>query len=102
VSYLICTDPVLPVDRLLQAYLWRWEIEVNFRDEKTLLGIGEAQVRNPNSVESVPSLIVATYALLLLAGTAVADISKLFPRPRWQQAEPPRRSTTQQLIPFLN
>lgn len=25
--------------------LWRWGIEVNFRDEKTLLGTGEAQVR---------------------------------------------------------
>ncbi|MDR2745564.1 MAG: transposase [Desulfovibrio sp.] len=97
-AYLICTDPALPVDRLLQAYLWRWEIEVNFRDEKTLLGVGEAQVRNSSSVENVPSLIVATYALLLLAGTAAADISKLFPRPKWQQSVPPGRTTTQQLI----
>ncbi|MDR2051685.1 MAG: hypothetical protein LBQ63_07950, partial [Deltaproteobacteria bacterium] len=34
-AYLLCTDPDLPVERLLQAYLWRWEIELNFRDEKT-------------------------------------------------------------------
>lgn len=39
-AYLICTDPTVPVPRLLQAYLWRWGIEVNFRDEKTLLGEG--------------------------------------------------------------
>ena len=30
-AYLICTDPELPLDRLLQSYLWRWEIELNFR-----------------------------------------------------------------------
>jgi hypothetical protein len=27
------------------AYLWRWEIEVNFREEKTLIGCGQSQVR---------------------------------------------------------
>lgn len=41
-AYLICSDTQLSLDRLLQAYLWRWEIEVNFRDEKTILGVGEA------------------------------------------------------------
>jgi hypothetical protein len=30
---------------LLQYYLWRWGIEVNFREEKALIGIGEVQVR---------------------------------------------------------
>ena len=44
-AFLICTDPDKPLAELLQEYLWRWGIEVNFRDEKTLLGTGEAQVR---------------------------------------------------------
>src|SRR5208283_4852434 len=56
-AYLLCTGSELPLDRLLQAYLWRWEIELNFRDEKTLLGVGEAQVRIPAAVETVPALI---------------------------------------------
>ena len=30
-AYLICTDPDLPLHRLIQSYLWRWEIELNFR-----------------------------------------------------------------------
>jgi len=44
-AFLICTDPEMSLEELLQDYLWRWGIEVNFRDEKTLLGTGEAQVR---------------------------------------------------------
>ncbi len=43
-AYLICTDPQLAVQEFLQQFLWRWDIEVNFRDEKTLLGVGQAQV----------------------------------------------------------
>ena len=68
-AYLICTNPNLSLDQVLQAYLWRWDIEVNFRDEKTLRGVGQAQMRHPHSVESVPALAVAAYALLLLAAT---------------------------------
>jgi hypothetical protein len=30
--------------------LWRWEVEVNFRDEKTLLGFGQSQVRSDPAV----------------------------------------------------
>jgi hypothetical protein len=100
-AYLICTDQNLPIERLLQAYLWRWEIEVNFRDEKTLLGVGEAQVRKPVSVESVPTLIVAAYAFLLLADAASNAHQILLPRPKWQPRDPSGRSTTQQLINLL-
>jgi len=28
-AHLICTDPARPLPELLQAYLWRWDIEVN-------------------------------------------------------------------------
>ena len=61
-AYLLCSDPKLPLDQLLQACVWRWEIEVNFRDERQLLGAGEGQVRTQPAVERVPQLIVASYA----------------------------------------
>jgi hypothetical protein len=54
-AYLICTDPALPLPELLQAYLWRWDIEVNFRDEKTILGVGQAQVRSESSNQNAPA-----------------------------------------------
>ena len=97
-AYLLCTDPTLPLSQLLQAYLWRWEIELNFRDEKTLLGVGQAQVRTPASVETVPSLIVAAYAMLLLAGVAASDSTTILPKAKWQESQSAGRCTTQQLI----
>ena len=63
-AYLICSDPSLPLAELLQYYLWRWGIEVNFREEKTLLGAGQAQVRTAASNAHLPAVIVAAYALL--------------------------------------
>ena len=99
--YLICTDPELPVDRLIQAYLWRWEVEVGFRDQKTLLGSGQAQVRTAAGVERVPALIAAAYSFMHLAmtkdspdGNAIGHL----PRPRWQRPNPDQRCTTQQAI----
>ena len=48
-------------------YLDRWEIEVNHREEKTTLGVGQAQVWSPKSVARQPVLVVAAYSALLLA-----------------------------------
>jgi hypothetical protein len=66
-AYLICTDPDLPLEKLLQYYLWRWGVEVNFREEKTLIGTGEAQVRTAESNQHLPAVTVAAYALLWTA-----------------------------------
>lgn len=96
--YLLCTDPQLPLDQLLQAYLWRWEIELNFREEKTLLGVGEAQVRKATSVEAVPALMVAAYAFLLLAGDTAAGDSQMLPVPKWRRDGPGERCTTPRLM----
>lgn len=93
--YLICTDPHLSVEKILQSYLWRWEIELNFRDEKTVFGVGQAQVRNDEAVEMAPALGVAAYSYLLLAGTAVED--GYLPLPKWRNSEPPQRTTTQMM-----
>jgi len=67
-AYLLVTDDKIPVEKVLQVYLDRWEIEVNHRDEKTVLGIGDAQVWSKRSVDRQPALAVAGYSLLLLAG----------------------------------
>jgi len=76
-AYLITTDVTSDLSRILQNYVWRWGIEVNFREEKTLLGVGQAQVRIPASTGNVPAMIVASYAMLLLA--ALRNRSTLTP-----------------------
>ena len=43
------------------------EIELNFRDEKTLLGLGQPQVRTEPAVRTTAAFFVFVYALLLLA-----------------------------------
>jgi hypothetical protein len=97
-AYLICTDPDLDIAALVQAYVWRWEIEAGFRDEKTVMGTGQAQVRNPNAVKSVPALVVAAYAYLLLAAAEISCTASSRPRTKWYPAKPGMRCSTQQMI----
>jgi len=100
-AFLVCTDAQLDLQMVVQQYVQRWDIEVNFREEKTLLGVGQAQVRNDHSVQAVPALQVASYAMLLLAtlhawqGAPGADDS--LPAPKWNAA-PPRRFSTARAI----
>ena len=96
---LICTDPSLSIDALLQSYLWRWDIEVNFRDQKSLLGVGEAQVRNPHSVQSQPAVAIAAYGLLLLA-PAQSNL-KALSQPKWRSDPQRKRLSTASLINLL-
>lgn len=97
--YLLCSDPQLDVAQLVQAYIWRWEIEVNFRDEKTLLGMGQAQVRTAAAAQSVPVLIAAAYAFLLLALEETS--ASALPRPRWHRPVAGGRCSTAQGINLL-
>lgn len=86
-GYLLTTDLTTPAAVLIQAYLDRWQIEVAHRDEKSVIGVGQAQVRNERAVMRQPAFAVATYALLLLAGlkayggTRPSDLPAL---PRWR------------------
>ncbi|SDA69239.1 hypothetical protein SAMN03080617_01742 [Algoriphagus alkaliphilus] len=84
-AYLICTEPELELATLLQAYLWRWEIEVNFKDEKTILGCGEAQVRTRQACEKVPAFLTSVYSMLLLAAETTKN--QVLPRPKWYKSE---------------
>ncbi len=99
-AYLICTDPELDPRQIIEAYFQRWDIEVNFRDEKTLLGVGQAQVRAEPSVESAPALSVAAYGMLLVsAQRAFADSREaLLPPPKWAAGSKCSRTSTQQIL----
>jgi hypothetical protein len=102
-AFLSCTDPEASLQEILQHYVRRWDIEVNFRDEKTTLGVGEAQVRTPDAVEKVPALAVAAYASLLTAAIRTfghKGLPDVLPRPKWQNKKP-RRASTQQLVNHL-
>lgn len=67
-AYLLCHENELQSELLIQKYFDRWQIEVNHREEKDTLGLGQAQVRSAKSVERQPSFVVASYSALLLAG----------------------------------
>jgi Transposase DDE domain len=99
-AFLLCTDENLDPQVVIETYVQRWDIEVNLREEKTLLGVGQAQVRDPRSVETAPALGVAAYALLLLATQrAFADSRQaLLPRPKWIHPAPSARISTQQAL----
>jgi hypothetical protein len=86
-GYILTTDLATPVAVLIQAYLDRWQIEVAHRDEKSVMGIGQAQVWNDRSVTRQPAFAVAAYALLLLAGIKSYGghrSSELPALPRWR------------------
>lgn len=103
-AYLICTDEGLPVETILQEYLWRWDIEVNFRDEKTILGVSEAQLTQPEAVRRQPAGAVAAYSFLLLAAHdcyGPHGRPPLVPLPKWRRRKPPSRPTTSSLISQL-
>lgn len=103
-AFLICTQPDMDLLSVLQGYVRRWDIEVNFREEKTLLGVGQAQVRNPHSVEDVPALQVASYSMLLLSmsqASAASTAADSLPPPKWAANQPRPRQSTQQGISQL-
>jgi len=95
-AFLICTDPHLDLQLLVQSYIQRWEIECNHRDEKSLLGVAQGQVRNPQAVSRLPQFQVAAYSLLLLASILCSGFqrtSQFLPLPKWR-SKPARPSVT--------
>ena len=87
-AYLLTTDRSGTPRELLQAYFDRWQIEVNHREEKDTLGVGQAQVRSPKSVPRQPALVVAAYSALLLAGLLAFGPGRsdvYAPLPKWRR-----------------
>jgi hypothetical protein len=101
-AYLLTTDIKGPVEILIQHYFDRFQIEYNHKDEKSILGVGQAQVRNEQSVSKQPALHVAAYSALLLANimTYKDQYHEDFdPIPYWRQL--PKRNTCRALIGLL-
>lgn len=99
-AYIICTDSDLSPEQVMQNFVWRWEIELNFRDEKTLMGVGEAQARTKEASSLIPPFIVAAYSYLQIACHKTYGFSepKKFVKPKWQLNKTERRLTTQKMI----
>ena len=86
-GFLLTTLTNGQTQNLLQLYFDRWQIEVNHREEKDTLHLGQAQLHNPIAVPKQPALVVAAYSALLLAsliayGPERTDIYE--PLPRWR------------------
>jgi len=87
-AYLLATDLMNSVKLLIQNYFDRWQIEVNHRDEKSLLGVGQAQVWSAMSIPRHPAFAVASYSMLLLAAmqTFGTDRTEAFDSlPKWRK-----------------
>lgn len=87
-AFLLTTNLTTPVCNVLQPYFDRWQIEVNHREEKDTLGVGQAQVRTKDSVARQPAFVVAAYSALLLAGLLAygphrANVYE--PLPKWRR-----------------
>src|SRR5260370_29233008 len=101
-AYLLTTDLHSSLKQLLQIYFDRWQIEVNHREEKDTLGVGQAQLWNATSVPKQPVLAVAAYSALLLASLQAfrAQPGKAYAQlPKWRRSA--RRPSCLDLITLL-
>jgi hypothetical protein len=102
-AFILTTDLHTPIERLIRAYLDRWQIEINHREEKTTMGVGDAQVRNAQSVPRQPAFAVAVYSLLLLAALKAYGpkrTSDYLPPPKWVR-QPSARPSCQEILALL-
>lgn len=103
-AFLICTDSKASPAAILKAYVSRWDIEVNIRDEKQLLGLDEAQVRNEVSSKIAPALAVVSYSVALLAASRAFGVNgspMSLPRPKWRAHAPRPRASTADILNHL-
>jgi hypothetical protein len=101
-AYLLTSDLSSSVRQLLQIYFDRWQIEVNHREEKHTLGVGQAQLWNFNSVPKQPVLVVAAYSALLLAALRAFGPERgdaYAPLPKWRRNA--RRPSCLDLVTLL-
>jgi hypothetical protein len=101
-AYLLTTDLKDGARGLLQIYFDRWQIEVNHREEKDTLGIGQAQLWNADAVPKQPALSVAAYSALLLASLltfGAARGSAYAALPKWRRHA--RRPSCLDLVTLL-
>lgn len=101
-AYLLTTLLDGDTTALLQIYFDRWQIEVNHREEKDTLGVGQAQLWNGRSVPRQPVLAVASYSALLLASLQAFGATRTrayAPLPKWRRKA--RRPSCLDLVTLL-
>ena len=79
-AYLLCTKPEIDSRIAIQSYHDHPQIELNLKEEKSILGVGKAQVRTVWSVQKQPAFVVASYATLLVAALNTPHVVVEFPR----------------------
>lgn len=103
-AYLLTTDLTTPAEELIQAYLARWQIEVEHRDQKSGLGVGHAQVWNGHSVARLHSAHVAMWSMVKLAALRTFGMRRTdaYPeRPGWYPQEQGDRASQRDIIDVL-
>jgi hypothetical protein len=101
-AYFLSTDLVTSTRLLVEACFDRWQIEVNHRDEKDLLGVGQAQVWSEHSIPRHPALAVASYSMLLLAALqsfGPGRTSDYLLQPKWRK--PSQRPSLLDMVTLL-
>lgn len=101
-AYFLSTDLTTKTKLLVEACFDRWQIEVNHRDEKDILGVGQAQVRSEHSVPRHPALAVASYSLLMLAALrelGPGRTADYVEHPRWRR--PSKRASFLDMVTLL-
>jgi hypothetical protein len=102
-AYLLTTATDICLTYAVRAYFCRWGIEDNFRDEKSIVGVNDAQVRCPQSVERYIPFATAVYSLMLLTcwkelgPTRTSDYHR---PPRWR-SRPQTRPSARDMIKLL-
>ena len=103
-AYLLSTDLCAPTIELIQAYLDRWQIEVEHRDEKSVLGVGEAQVHADKSVPRMHSAHVAMWSMTKLAALRTEGFTRTsaYPqRARWYPSDGTERPSADDILELL-
>lgn len=101
-AYFLSTDLDSPAKFLIQACFDRWQIEVNHRDEKDLLKVGQAQVWSEQSIPRHPAFAVASYSLLMLAALkrfGPGRTDDFLPQPKWRK--PKQRPSLLDMVSLL-
>jgi hypothetical protein len=102
-AYLLTTATDICLTYAVRAYFGRGGIEDNFRDEKSIVGVNEAQVRCPQSARRYIPFATAVYSLMLLTSfmelgpTRTDDYHR---QPRWRTREQ-ARPTARDIIKLL-
>ncbi|MEX2568682.1 MAG: hypothetical protein WD431_22255, partial [Cyclobacteriaceae bacterium] len=81
-------------------YKNRWTIELNFRDEKSTNGCGEAQMRNGIAAVKVPQFVVAMHAFVHLADNILNNLNTAtaLPKAKWEQKNTRLRPSTNNIL----